>query len=113
MSSAESECTAATESAKDAAYVSDLFRDLNMKCQLPLMLKCDNQSAIKQSVRSFDQKRSRHIGVLMHYLRSQCHRGKISMEWVPTISQVGDIFTKLLPQPQHEMIRTKMGVLRV
>ena len=84
-----------------------------MHCQLPLMLNCDNQSAIKQSVRSFDQKRSRHVGMRMHYLRSQCHRGKISMQWVPTNLQLCDIFTKLLPMPQHELLRTKMGVLRV
>jgi hypothetical protein len=113
LSSAESEWAAATESAKDAAYIINLFRDLNMHCQLPLMLNCDNQSAIKQSVRSFDQKRSRHVGMRMHYLRSQCHRGKISMQWVPTNLQLCDIFTKLLPMPQHELLRTKMGVLRV
>ena len=40
-----------------------------------LMLNCDNQSAIKQSVRSFDQKMPRHVGMRMHHLRSQCHRG--------------------------------------
>ena len=96
LSSAESEWAAAKESAKDAAYIINLFRDLNMHFQLPLMLNCDNQSAIKQSVRSFDQKRSRHIGMRMHYLRSQCHRGEISMQWVPTKSQSGDIYTKTI-----------------
>ena len=102
LSSAESEWTAASESAKDAAFVIDMLHSMNMSCQLPLKLKCDNQSAIKQSTRAVDQKRSRHIGMRAHYLRYQCHRGKIEMQFVPTTEQLCDVFTKLLPTPQHE-----------
>lgn len=111
LSSAESEWNAAVESAKESAYINDLFRELSIHCQLPITLKCDNQSTIKQSIRSVDQKHSGHIGMKAHYLRQQCHNGNIKLEYVPTKQQTCDIFTKVLPTPQHEALRLSLGVM--
>ena len=111
LSSAESETYAASEAAKDAAYVKKVFTELQLPAQLPFDLKCDNQSTIKQTLNFVDQRNSRHIGMRAHYLRFQCHSSKLKLHFVPTNEQIADLFTKLVPQPLHERLRLTMGIV--
>jgi len=112
LSSSESEWYAASEAAKEAAYVSNLFTDLDLPNREPLTLNCDNQSTIKQTIAAVDQRNSRHIGMRHHYLRFQCHVGKLILQFVPSNQQLADLMTKCVPQPLHERLRTQLGVIR-
>ena len=75
-------------------------------------LKCDNRSTIKQPLNAVNQHNSRHIGQRAHFLRQQCHTGNLSLNYVSTHEQLGDLFTKCLPEPAHNYLRKKLGVLR-
>jgi hypothetical protein len=111
LSSAESEWYAAVESAKEALYIQKVFKDLDMSAVSPMLLRCDNQSSIKQSLMAVNQRASRHVGLKAHFLRHLCHAGKIIMQYVCTTDQLSDLLTKVLPRPTHEHLRRKTGVL--
>ena len=112
LSSSESEWYAAAEAAKDAAYVKDLFQNFGLPNQNPTTLFCDNQSTIKQSMNKIDARNSRHIGMRAHYLRFQCHSGRLHLQFIPSQEQLADAMTKLLPMSTHEKLRKSMGVMR-
>ena len=108
QSTSESEWHAAADAAKEAAYLKNLFYELNIDCPRTVPLKCDNQSTIKQSINQVDQRRCRHLGMRTHYLRQQCHSGNLELEYVPSAEQRGRIFTKCLYTPQHETLRSTL-----
>ena len=112
QSSTESEWYAAADAAKEALFLRHLFSDLKIPLHGSMELKCDNQSTIKQSLNAVNQHNSRHIGQRAHFLRQQCHTGNLSLKYVSTHEQLGDLFTKCLPEPAHNYLRKKLGVLR-
>ena len=89
--------------------VKRLHDALGIDCPRSVPLKCDNQSTIKQSLNQVDQRRCRYLGMKTHFLRQQCHAGHLSLSYVPSASQKGDIFTKCLPTAQHEPIRRSLN----
>ena len=111
QSTPESEWHAAADAAKEAAYINNLFYELGIDCPRSVPLKCDNQSTIKQSLNQVDQRRCRHLGMKTHFLRQQCHAGHLSLSYVPSASQKGDIFTKCLATAQHEPMRRSLNVM--
>lgn len=113
QASAESEWYAGVEGAKEAYFLRHLFRDIGILIHGPISLRCDNKSAISQSINAVNQRNSRHIGMKSHYLRQQCHAGNIQMEFVPTTEQRADIFTKCLAETAHTYLRLQMMVCSI
>ena len=113
QSSTESEWHAGADAAKEAAFIKNLFDELGINTPRTVPLMCDNQSTIKQSLNQVDQRRCRHLGMRSHFLRQQCHSGHLCMQFVPSTQQLGDLYTKCLPTPQHEKLRKNLNVMSV
>ena len=113
QSTPESEWHAAADAAKEAAFIKNLFYELDIDCPRAVPLRCDNQSTITQSLNQVDQRRCRHLGMKTHFLRQQCHAGNLSLSYVPSANQLGDIFTKCLPTAPHETMRRSLNVMSV
>ena len=111
QSSAESEWYAAADAAKEAEFIKNIFSDLGFPDYGAIPLLCDNQSTIKQTLNAVDQRSSRHLGMRSHFLRQQCHSKRLGLHFVPSRYQIADIFTKVLPRPAHEFLRSKIGVM--
>jgi hypothetical protein len=111
QSSAESEWYAAADAAKEAEFIKNIFSDLGFSDYGAIPLLCDNQSTIKQTLNAVDQRSSRHLGMRSHFLRQQCHSKRLGLHFVPSRFQVADIFTKVLPRPAHEFLRSRIGVM--
>jgi hypothetical protein len=60
------------------------------------MLKVDNKSAIPLIKNPMLSRQSRHIEVKYHLVQESAARGQITMEFIGTENQLGDIFTKAL-----------------
>ena len=88
-----------------------LFDELGIQTPRTVPLMCDNQSTIKQSLNQVDQRRCRHLGMRSHFLRQQCHAGNLQLQFTPSAEQLGDIYTKCLPRPQHEKLRRNLNVM--
>lgn len=52
-----------------------------------------------------------HVELDCHFVRQQFQSGLISLSFLPSQTQLADIFTKSLPSPQHRLLLGKLGVI--
>lgn len=62
----------------------------------PILIMCDNTSAINISKKSVMHSKTKHIPIKIHLLREQVVTNTIILEYVTTKDQYADIFTKTL-----------------
>ena len=87
------------------------LEDLLVKYEHPIIINCDNISAINMSKNLVMHSRTKHIPINYHFLREQVSKKVFKLEYVDTKEQIPDIFTKPLPKEAFEHIRQKMGVI--
>ena len=63
----------------------------------PMIIYCDNTSAIKISKNLAMHTKTKHIAIKYNYLRELLQDKIVRMEYVKTKEQLADIFTKALP----------------
>jgi hypothetical protein len=54
--------------------------------------------------------RMKHLDLAYYWLRDEVAKGYIALEYTPTQEQIADIFTKALPCPTVEKLRSMMGI---
>ena len=96
-SSTEAELLALSQTAKEAIFMSRLFKALSLELSEPLRIRCDN----KQTLRLFDESvklatKLRHVDIHNHWLRQECRNGTIQLQWEPTSTMIADGLTKAL-----------------
>lgn len=62
---------------------------------------CDNIGAINISVMN---SRNKHISISYHFLREKVANKEFKLEYVPTMDQITNIFTKALPNGTFEYL---------
>ncbi|GJQ94003.1 retrovirus-related pol polyprotein from transposon TNT 1-94 [Tanacetum coccineum] len=85
-------------------------QNLGLKYLGPVDLKCDNQAAIHIAANLVFHARTKHIEVDCHYVRDQIMSGLIHPSYVPSKTQLVDVFTKVLPVDQHNTLLSKLGI---
>jgi hypothetical protein len=107
-SSTEAELLAISQTAKEAIFMSRLFKALTLELDEPLVLQCDNRQTIRlvcdESAKL--QTKLRHVDIHNHWLRQECMAKRIHMLWKPTADIVADGLTKALAKGKfNEFIR--------
>lgn len=74
------------------------------------VLLCDNKSDIFLSQNPVAHKRAKHIDLDYHFVRELVSSGKLAARFVPSHLQLADIFTKSLPRPAFEFLRSKLCI---
>ena len=77
----------------------------------PMLLYCDNTSAINMSKKPILHTQTKHIAIKYDYLRELVQDKEMRIEYVNTKEQIDDIFTKDTPKGSHEYLRGKLGVI--
>jgi hypothetical protein len=77
----------------------------------PMILYCDNTSAINISKNPVMHAKTKNIAIKYHYVRELVEDKEVKMEYINTKEQIVDIFTKPLPKDSFEYLRGKLGVL--
>src|SRR5258706_10951710 len=111
--STEAEYMAMTHSGKEVIFLNHLFNDLEIPIQLPISLLVDNQSVIALAENPIFHARSKHIEVRHHWMHQKTRDGTIQLEYVPTVDQVADIFTKLLNSEKFRKFRDALGLIQI
>ena len=77
----------------------------------PMIIYCDNKSAINISKNHVIYAKTKHIYVKYHYLREIVQDKEVKLEYVNTKEKIAGIFTKALPKDDHEYLRSKLEVI--
>lgn len=111
LSSTEAEYVAASEAVKDLVWLTQFLSELRIQHTLPEVL-IDNQSTIRQIKNLDTQKRSRHVDLRYHYVRSSYLKGLFHLKYINTENQVADCLTKLLNGRRLEQLVREIGLVR-
>lgn len=72
---------------------------------------CDNMSAINISKNLVQHSRTKNIKIRHHFIRDHVLKGDIEINFVDTLHQLVDIFTKPLNEEQFYKIRRDLGMI--
>lgn len=114
LSSTEAEYMSITEGAKEAIWLRRLFSELNFQSsQSSTPIFGDNQGSINLAHNPVYHGRTKHIEVRHHFIREKIASGEIQLEYILTVDQVADIFTKALGRIVFERLRNKLGLVQI
>ncbi|KAK9048049.1 hypothetical protein SSX86_032988 [Deinandra increscens subsp. villosa] len=112
QSTTESEYIAASEAAKEAAWMKKFIADLGVvpSIQRPIEIFCDNTGAIAQAKEPRSHHSTKHILRKFHYIREILERGDVIISKIHTDQNLADPFTKPMPHVKHEKHAEKIGL---
>lgn len=110
LSTAEAEYIAAAECCTQIIWMKQMLKDMHIQFEDPILIFCDNTSAISISKNPVMHSKTKHIPIKYHFLREQVANQAVQLSYIPSKEQIADIFTKPLPTAQFEYLRQKLGV---
>ena len=84
---------------------------MRMEIKEPVVMFCDNTSAINISKNPVMHSKTKHIAIKYHFVRELVQDKEIRLEYVNSKEQIADIFTKPLPKDAFLYLRGKLGVI--
>ncbi|POM76510.1 Integrase catalytic core protein [Phytophthora palmivora] len=95
LSTMEAEYVAACSAVQDCIAIHQLLQELGLMQQTDaVLLRVDNQSAIKSMRNVISTQRTRHLQIKYHFIRDAIANKKIQVEYCPSQQQLADVFTK-------------------
>ena len=107
LSSTEAESDAAVQAWKVSVGLRRLLQDVGIEVKTIPVFE-DNQAVLKLVENNVFRKGSVHFQMRLHCIREAVGRGELDFHYVHTGDNLADVFTKGLPQPQHEKLRHGM-----
>lgn len=112
LSTAEAEYIALSSAGQEAAWLTKLLKDFNVKTN-SIELFEDNQAAICIAKNPKDMRKTKHVDLKYHYVRSLVLNDVINVSYSPTDDMTADIFTKALSRVRFVRLRDKLGMCSV
>lgn len=111
-STTESEYIAASDAAKEAAWMKKFIADLDVVPSImkPIQIFCDNTGAIAQAKEPRSHHKAKHILRKFHYIREVVERGNIIISKIDTDQNLADPFTKPMTQEKHDRHMDAIGL---
>ena len=94
LSSCEAEYIAITASVQECMFLRQLLFDMTKLDKVLGMLYVDNQGAIELAKNPRHHQRTKHIDIRFHFIRLEIKHKTVILEYVPSILNIADIFTK-------------------
>ena len=101
------------QSACENMWLHQLLAEFGIKTSVPTKLWCDNQVALHIASNPVFHERTKHIEIDCHFVREKIQLGFISIRYVKTGEQLGDIFTKALSGDQVSYLCNKLGIINI
>lgn len=110
-SSSEAEYKAMYAAASEITWLVRLLEELDVTNLKPVTLNCDNQSAMYIAQNPVFHERTKHIAIDCHFTREKVLEGLLHLSYVPTQEQLADSLTKIVPSPQFNYLKSKLGMV--
>ncbi|UYV85167.1 hypothetical protein LAZ67_X004795 [Cordylochernes scorpioides] len=111
LSTTESKYIAACSAAKELIWIRRLLQGIGCDITKETELYIDNQAAIKLVENPVFHKRTKHIDVRYHFIRSKHKEGELKVHHVCSSEQLADIMTKPLPRNKFHYLRGLLNIL--
>ena len=95
----------------EITLVTRLLEELGINNLQPMTLHCDNQSALNITHNLVLHDRTKHISIDYHFTREKVMEGLLQLTYLPTTSQLADVFTKILPFSQFQTLLCKLDMI--
>jgi hypothetical protein len=79
---------------KQAIWIRNLIREINLSTLQPIIVEQDNKSAILMMVDVSKYRRSKHMLIKIAFARDLVKTGKIEIQYVPSNQLTADLLTK-------------------
>ncbi|CAL1361803.1 unnamed protein product [Linum trigynum] len=112
-SSSEAEYRALAHLVCEIQWLKGLLAELDVKIQTPVLVYCDNMSAIQIAENPVYHERTKHIEIDVHVTRERIKSGLIKLKFVRSEDQLADLFTKGLSRYRLSYLLDKLGVLNI
>ncbi|KAL0415961.1 UNVERIFIED_CONTAM: Retrovirus-related Pol polyprotein from transposon RE1 [Sesamum latifolium] len=112
LSTCESEYVATTAGTCHAIWLRRLLSELYFAQDGATKIMVDNKSAIALVKNPVFHDRSKHIDARFHFIRDCIANKEIEVEYVKTLDQVADIFTKALKKDRFQQLKKMIGVVK-
>lgn len=112
LSTAEAEYIALGSCCTQLLWMKHMLADYGMNSN-PLLVHCDNQSAINISKNPVMHSKTKHIAIRYHFVRDLVEAKIVVIEYVSSARQLADIFTKALDLNTFVNLRKAIGVCEV
>lgn len=105
LSTMEAEYVAACTAVQDCIGIRQLLEELQLlRKDIPILLRVDNQSAIKSMENAVSSQRTRHLSIKYHFVRDAIMNKDVKVEYCPTQQQIADLFTKATDRIIHDRL---------
>lgn len=109
-SSTEAEFKCLADTTAELIWLEALLQDLRLPWHGPPVLWCDNISAIYLTGNPVFHARTKHVEIDYHFVRERISQRKLLVQYISTIDQPADIFTKGLSTSRFRLLQTKLTV---
>nr|GEW72751.1 hypothetical protein [Tanacetum cinerariifolium] len=110
-SSAKAEYRSMASATCEVIWLSNFLGDMSVKNLLPVVMYCDNSSALQIAANPVFHEKSKQFEIDVHLVREKVSSGVIKTEKIHTTQQIADILTKGLDIEQHKILFDKLGML--
>lgn len=87
-----------------------LLKDLQVPLNLPPTVWCDNQIALTLAANHVYHAETKHIEVDFHFVCEKVFNGDVKLCYIPTMDQIGDLFTKGPSSSSFRMLCDKLMI---
>jgi len=103
LSSCEAEYVAIAAAVQEAKFLRQLWSEMQSCKSDCVLLYVDNQGAISLAKNPVHHKRTKHIDVKYHFIRSEVNKS-VMLAYIPTENNTADIFTKPVPRVKMDKL---------
>lgn len=112
-SSTELEYHSMTSTIIELLLLSYLLKDLHISIKFPLTLFYDSKLAQLLAANPYFHDQIKHFAIDFHFTRDKIQDGFLQTSYIPSSSQLPNLFTKSLPPKPHSLISSKLGLLHI
>lgn len=109
-STAEAEFRSLAMTICEVMWIKKLLKEIGLTALGTTTIYCDNKAAFAIAANPIHHEKTKHVEIDCHFIRDKVIEGHKDLTYVPTTSQVADIFTKILSIDHHQFLLHKLGV---